>query len=47
MNNNKILHHKNDIFMLNFVKNINGILKKKKKKKLNLRKINLKLNTSV
>ena len=33
--------------MLNFVKNINGILKKKKKKKINLRKINLKLNTSV
>ena len=46
MNNNKILHHKNDIFMLNFVKNINVIFKKKKKK-LNLRKINLKLNTSV
>ena len=32
--------------MLNFVKNIKEILKKKKKK-LNLRKINLKLNTSV
>ncbi len=43
MNNNKILHHKNDIFMLNFVKNINGILKKKKKK-INFRKNKQKIN---